>query len=290
MVIECKNREKGFKNTGAKEQCFFGLLIKAIIAVPGFSFATVAEAKDKAAWDTAIAAKQIFPLFEAEEFATANTEPTVFEGRSQSYETSGGKKKSTYSSMLGICSYNAIKSFNKSTVQIFEFTEDGAIKGIAEEDGSIRGQDIVLNVGRFIDPAGDKPSHAVITLNYKDYNQFEDKPAVLRPDGWGASDVFGIFDVDLVQVSASSTVIKLKVQEGCAGGGENVTALIATDFVVKNAAGAVQTVTFVPADSNGVYTLTGTGFVTGHTVGLNGVVSITGANYEAPEVLDVIVT
>jgi hypothetical protein len=38
---------------------------------------------------------------------------------------------------------------------------------------------------------------------------------------------------------------------------------------------------FVAADANGVYELTGTGFVTGNVVDLNGVVSQTEATYES---------
>lgn len=290
MVIECKNGNKGRKNTGAKEQCFFGIVVKMAVAIPGFSFPTATAAKTKTLWDTAIAAKQIYPLYEVEEFAIANTEGTSFEGRNQTYPTSGGKKKSTFSSMIGLCSYNALKSFDKSTVQVFEFTEDGAIKAVEKDDISIKGQDVVLNIGRFLDPAGDKPSHAVVTVNYKDYNEFEDNGAVLRPDGWDASDIFGIFDVSLVQVSASTTVIKLKAQEGCAGGDENVNVFVSGNLVVRSAAGAVKTTSFVTADSNGIYTLTGT-FATGDTISTDGVISVTGgANYEAPKPLTITVT
>jgi hypothetical protein len=287
---ECTSKDNATSNTGAREQCLEGLFIKPALAIPGFAFASVTEAKSKVAWDLAIKNKQIFPLYDVEELAAANTEDTFFEGRTRKYRTAQGKKVSTFSSFLGLCSHSALKSFNDKEMQLFEFTEDGVIKGVIQEDGKVKGQDVVLNIGKRLDATADRPPSTLVTVNYKDYNQFENDGAILRPDDWGASDIFGIFDVNLVQVSASATVIKVKVQEGCAGGGDNVTALIATDFVVKNAAGAVQTVTFVTADSNGVYTLTGTGFVTGHTVGLNGVVSITGANYEAPEVLAVIVT
>ena len=95
----------------------------------------------------------------------------------------------------------------------------------------------------------------------------------------------GIFDVQLAQVSATATTIKFTASAGCSGGGALVTSLIAANIVVKNAAGAIQTVSFVTADANGVYTLTGTGFANGHTVSLNGVVAQTTIMYESPEPL-----
>jgi hypothetical protein len=287
---ECKGSGGESKNTGAKEQCLEGLFIKPALAIPGFTFASATAAKDKANWDTAIAEKKIIPLYDVEELASANTEDTFFEGRTRQYRTASGKKVSTFSSFLGLCSHVALKSYHGKEMQLFEFTEDGAIKGVINDDGTIKGQDVVLNVGKRLDATADRPPSTLVTVNYKDHNQLEDNGAILRPDGWGATDIFGIFDVNIVQVSASATVIKVKVQEGCAGGGENLTSLEDGDLVVKNLAGAVQTVSFVSADADGIYTLTGTGFASNFTVGLNGVVTQTGISYESPEPLKITVT
>jgi len=71
-VIECKKAGSGFKNTGAKEQSFFGQMVRTAVAIPGFSFASATEAKSLTAWQTAIAEKKIFPLYEVEELASEN--------------------------------------------------------------------------------------------------------------------------------------------------------------------------------------------------------------------------
>lgn len=289
MVVECKNTNKGSKNTGAKEQCLEGVTIKTAVHVPGFSFPDTETAKSKAAWDAAIAAKKLFPLYEVEELATANTEDTFFEGRSRQYRTASGKKVSTYSSFLGACSHAALKSFNGKEMGLFELTEDGAVLGVVDEDGSIKGQDVVLSIGKRLAATGDRPPSTLVTINYKDFNQFEDTPAILRPD-WGASDIFGIFDVTLSQVSATATTIKLTVSDGCAGGGEYITSFLAANFIVRDETGAVETVSFVAPDTDGVYTLTGTGIASGYTVELNGVVTQSGTSYESPEKLTLTVT
>jgi len=287
---ECKNKKKAKKNTGAKEQCLEGLTIKTAVHVPGFSFESIADAKDKAKWDAAVALKKVIPLYEVEELASANTEDTVFEGRRNQFITSEGKKISSYNSFLSLCSHSALKSYHKSELGLFEFTEDGAIKGVINDDGTVKGQSIVMNVGKRIDPLADRPASTGVTLNYKDFNEFEDDGAIFRPEGWGADDLYGIFDITINQVSATSTEIKFTATDGCSGGDEEITSFLAANIVVKDLDGATESVTFVPADSEGVYTVTGTGFATGFTIGLNGVVTQTGTSYETPEPTKIKVT
>lgn len=290
VYVECKGSNGKSKNTGATEQCLEGLFTKPAVGIPGFSFESVEDAKDKSKWDAAVAAKKIFPLYDVEELASANTEDTVFEGRTRQYITSQGKKVSTFTSFLGLCSHSALKSFHKKDMQLFEFTEDGAIKGVINADGTVKGQDVVLNVGKRLDATADRPPSTPVTINYKDYNQFEDNGTVLRPESWGAGDLFGIFDVHLRQVSASATQIRLTTSTGCAGGDDLVTSFTLANITVRDLAGAVVTVTLVPADADGVYTLTGTNFATGFTVSLTGVVSQVGIAYESPEPLKITIT
>lgn len=285
---ECKVSSTAGKNTGAKEQCFEGLFIRPALAVLGFSFASADEAKDIANWNTAIAEKKIIPLYDVEEFASANTEDTFFEGRTKKYRTAIGKKSSTFSSFLGLCSHSALKSYHGKEMQLFEFTEDGAIKAVINADGSIKGQKVNLMVGKRVDATADRPPSTLVTVDYNDADEFEDNGAILRPT-WESSEIYGIFDVEIAQVSASATVIEVTVQEGCAGAGEKLTSLVDGDLVVKNGAGEIVAVSFVTADANGVYQLSGTGFTTGHTVSLNGVVSNLGMSYEAPQPLTITV-
>lgn len=95
----------------------------------------------------------------------------------------------------------------------------------------------------------------------------------------------GIFDVTLALVSASATSIKFTVDAGCAG--DVVSSLETANITLKTALGAAVIHSFVAADSNGVYELTGTGFVNGLVVDLNGVVAQTEASYESTAALTV---
>lgn len=280
---ECKTGESGLKNTGAKEQCLVGVTVRYAVGKPGFTFPNVAGVKSKTAWDTAVAAKNIFPLYDVNEFAIADTEATFYEGKVKRYETGRAKKIRTFRTIVGSCSYYALSTFNEKEMEVYEFTEDGYIKAVKTSTGTIKGQKAKINVGRLQDAIDGTPQSAVITINYSDFNEYEQNGANILTEDWSYTDLYGIFDVAINIVSASSTQIKFKVIEGCAGGGESVTTLESTDVIVKNASGAIQTVSFVTADTDGVYTVTGTGFATDFTVSLNGVVNSAGNSYEAIE-------
>lgn len=285
MYVECNADGTNFLNTGAIEQCLEGLTIRTAVAIPGFKFDSIEAAKNIDNWNAAIAAKQLFPLFEVEELASANTEDTVFEGRSRQYITANGKKISTYSSFLGLCSYRALRSFNKKDVQLFEFTEDKGIIAVhTESDGSIKGQDVVLNIGGRLPATADRPPSVLVTINYKDRDQLELHGAILRPT-WNPIEIQGIFDVTLVQVAATSTSITFKAITGCAGGDTALSSLESTDIELLDNSGDPHVFSFVEADADGVMELTGTGFASGFTVGLDGVVIKTEGVYESPSVL-----
>ena len=287
--VECHENKTGFRNTGAKKQCVLGKTVKFAFGVPGFKFASIEDAKDETKWNEAIAQKKLFPLFDAEEYAVADTEPTYWEGENTRIETSKGKKIRTFRSILGLCSYFALKSFDGQEGQIFEFTNDPGVKAILGDNGIVKGQTATLNVGRLQDSTGDMPQNAVVTVNYKDFNERENSGADLKTD-WSHLELFGIFDAHLELVSASATQIKVKVRTGCGAGDELITSLQNGELEVRNAAGALVTTTFVEADSEGIYTLTGTAFATNHTVSLVGVVSIDNQHYESAEPLKVTIS
>ncbi len=280
--VECGSKKRNHKNTGAKKQCILKKTIRYAVAVKGFSFDSIEAAKDKASWDAAVKAKKLFPLYDAEEYAIADTEAAYWEGENTRLETTAAKKIRTFRSVLGLCSYNALKSFDGQEMQAFEFTTDPGIKAVLTEDGKVKGQTVVLNVGRLQDSTAEMPQNATTTVNYKDFNEREDFGADLRSE-WSYLELYGIFDAFINIVSASATDIKFKVLSGCGSGDDLVTEFKSSDVEVRDASGAVVSVSFVEADPEGVYTVTGTGLATGYTIGLKGVVSIDDMSFETPE-------
>lgn len=280
--VECGTKKQGFRNTGAKKQCFLKKTVRYFVAVKGFKFSTIEDAKDIVKWNQAIAEKKVFPLYDAEEYAIADTEPTYWEGENTRIETSTGKKIRTFRSMISLCSYFNLKSFDGQEVQVFEFTTDPGFKAVSTANDEIKGQTATINVGRLQDTTSDMPQSTVITVNYKDFNERENNGVDLRTE-WNYLELFGIFDAFINVVSASATDIKFKVLAGCGSGDDIVTEFKSSDVEVRDTSGAVVSVSFVEADSEGIYTVTGTGLTTGYTIGLKGVVSIDDMSFETPE-------
>lgn len=291
ILKHCNEGAVSARNTGAKKQCLEGLTDRMYAARKGFMFATVADFENKAKWLEAIAEKNIVPLYKAYELTPENTEATVYETGDFVYETAPAVKKTSFESYLGFCSHRALKSYNNSTeyTQIFESTNKGEFIGVSSGLG-VKGQELSsLRVGIRNAPTKDKPAFTKVSLTYNDYNELEDNPVVIKT-GFLSSDLDGIYDVKLQQVEAISGRIEFTASVGCTAGENNITTLTAADIVVKTPGGVVSAVSFVSADSDGVYTLTGTGFANGYTVSLNGVITIVGICYEAEEPLVIQVT
>jgi len=277
VIVECSQEGVGNKNTGANEQCLEGVVIRHALATDEQEFATVTEAKSLAAWKADRDEKKIIPLYEIEELAVADTEDTFFEGNSK-YKTKNGKKIRTFNCFLGLCSHDALTSYNNKKMRVYEFTDAQEIKGTTPDGVKVRGQLVTITVGKRVDAMPDKPAYTPVTLEYSDYKEFENNGVILKPT-WSQIELNGIFDVRIHQVSASATSVKFTVDAGCAG--DVVTSFETADLTFKTAAGAAVTHTFVGADPDGVYEFTGTGFVAGNVVDLNGIVIQTEATYES---------
>jgi hypothetical protein len=277
VIVECSQEGVGNKNTGAKEQCLEGVVIRHALATDEQEFATVTEAKSLAAWKADRDEKKIIPLYEIEELAVADTEDTFFEGNSK-YKTKNGKKIRTFNCFLGLCSHDALTSYNNKKMRVYEFTDAQEIKGTTPDGIKVRGQLVTITVGKRVDAMPDKPAYTPVTLEYADYKEFENSGVILKPT-WSQIELEGVFDVRIHQVSASATSVKFTVDAGCAG--DVVTSFETADLTFKTALGVAVTHTFVGADPDGVYEFTGTGFVAGNVIDLNGIVVQTEATYES---------
>jgi hypothetical protein len=277
-IIECAQAEAQTLNTGAKEQCLTGPVIRHALAPTDQEFATAASAKTLADWRTAEANKEIIMLYEIEQLANADTDDTYYEARKK-YKTKNGKKIRTFESHLGACSHRALASYNGKKMRVYEFTDAQEIKACTVDGTKVRGQLVTIEVGKMVDATDDKPQYTPVILTYEDYKEFENGPVVLKPT-WSHIELQGIFDVQLTLVSASATSIKFKASAGCSGD-DVIKAFVNADVVLLNGSGIAHAHSFVAADADGVYELTGTSFANGFTVNLNGVVQKTEATYES---------
>lgn len=273
------------KNPGSRVQCFEGLAKTAWLTKETFSFATIAAAKTRAAAITGISGKDIKVLPYFADIQPSNTEPTykdtLYNGKFELTKAIVGEVIRIDTS---VCTQEYLISLSKAGyTRMFTLTNEQELLCDVQTDGSVKGRRLSsMNVGvRNGRTTADLP-FTNVTLNYE--SELFD---ILKTTG-DLTDLEGILDVVIKQVSASSTSVKFTVETDC--GGSLVKNLIAGNIIFKEAGGSVATATFVPADGDGVYEYTGTGFADDYTIELNGVVTIGEVFYESPVILVIAVT
>jgi len=284
ILVESNKATATARNTGANGQVLEGPVIKYAVATTEQEFASVSAAKTLATWKADVALKKIFPFFELEELAIGDTADTKFEGN-KSYTTAFGEKIRTFNMMIGLPSHNAVSSYNGKTMRLYEFTDKQEIKAISPDGIKVKGQLVTIEVGKRIDALKDKPAYTPVILKYKDFREFENDGHILKPEWSPVVEVKGIIDAVIEVVSHSATSVKFKVLENDTK--DPITSLEDGDILYKTAAGVAIETSFVIPDANGVYELTGTGFVTGDVLSGNGVLAKVEDSYE---VLDEIAT
>ncbi len=281
----CSGEINPQKNTGYKNNCIESKLQIPVLS-NGFEFPTVASFKTVADWKTALAAKSIVPLFPVYELADASTEDTKFENGNFSKVTAKGVEKITFECYLSVAAYAALKSYEDlgNYGELFEFNEDGDYSGIYSSDGiKVRGRKIKsLSVTR-IRATKDKVPYVKGEITFADKDDV--LGSVIVKSNLVDDDLEGIFDVGLQQVSASATSIKFTAKAG----NSFVTSLVEAGLEVKDLTGAVVTTSFVAPGVDNTYEFTGTGFATGFTISVKGVVVQSTIMYEGLEPLSITV-
>lgn len=280
----CGNETTPVKNIGGIDQCLEKPVKRLYAAKDTFSFPDKTTFKTKAAWLAAINNKDLKALPLNENPEENNTEAAIKNGAHRDYTLKDAVAGSNYRIDASICTYEAIKSLENSEYKrLFEVTFDEEVTCDVQDDGSIKGRKITsLNVPLRARATAEDVPFTGINVKFA-----SDLFSILKTD-FNPTELEDIFDVNLAQVSASSTEIKVTVSTHCAG--SLISSLEDGDLIVKDDQGAAQSVTFTAADANGIYTLTGTGFAIGYTVELNGVVAKGNYNYEDVEPLSITVS
>ena len=280
----CETGTGSVKNIGGKKQCLEAPVKTYALAKDGFTFPDVTTAKTKAAWDAAIENKDIIPFPYVEGIEANNTDAAIRNGRYRDYTLKEAVRGSTYRQDLAICTHEAVKSFeNSEYTRIFRITADDEVTCEVLDDGKVKGEALTSFIVGIRQEATDADvPFTNIQVKYK-----KELFSILKPS-FDISELDGVYDVVLEQVSASATSIKFKAKTACSG--NSISSLESADIVVKDDEGQAQTVSFVAPDSDGVYEVTGTAFATGYTVEIDGVVAKTDIFYEAIEPLTITVS
>jgi len=282
----CSSDENPKKNTGFKDNCIESKLSIPVIS-NGFAFDDIADFKDVASWRAAIAAKSIVPLFPVYELADASTEDTLFESGNFSKVTSKGTEIITFECYLSVAAYAALKSYEElgNYGELFEFNEEGDYSGIFASDGTkVKGRKITSMEVTRIRATKEKVPFVRGRIVFSDKDDV--LGAVLVESDLEDGNLQGIFDLDLESVSSSSSSIKFKVKSG----GTLVNSLEDGDLLVKDSAGDTQVISTVTPGADGIYEVTGTGFETGSTLEINGVITQSTIIFEGVEPMPITIT
>ena len=285
-----KKGENKPRNTGIKNSDVTESLLDILILSNGFAFDNVQAFENKQQWKDAIKAKKIVPLYDVYELADASTEDTKFESGNFSKITEKGVEKITFECFLNHYAYQALKSYEESSYkEVFEFNKDADYSGIKDaDDVRVRGRKVKSISFTRKRATKDKPAHITGEIVYEDKDDTLINDVVITRSDLIKDDLDGIYDINLIQSSATSTVIKVKATSGCCGD-TYVDALGANDFIIKDASGSVQSVTFEEANFDNEYTFIGSGFTSGFTVEINGVVVQPDVFYEGVQPLTITV-
>lgn len=269
----CGGDNSTTKNTGGKKQCLEGAVRTYVLSKSNFKFDSLADAKSKTKWDEAKSNKDVVVFYDIEELEPNNTEVQIKNGRYSDYKIKDAIKGVNYTHYLSTCSHEAVKSYeNSDYTKVFRITDNNELLCEANQDGSIQGEPLKsIIVGIREDAPADGVPSTKIQLKFDSYVL-----SIIEPE-FDLTDYEGIYDVNLTLISASTTSIKVKASTACSG--SEVDSLVTANFIIRDGAGAVQSVSFVPP-VDGVYEFTGTGFTTGFTVELNGVIAQTEIMYE----------
>lgn len=268
------------KNLGGKKQCIEGAVLTGFLARNDFSFPTLKDAKDPIKVKAAIAAKNLVPLPEFETVEDENTEATTVEKRSKTIISKQGVAGSKYGIDASMCTYSALKTYQDSEyTRIFEITDadNEEMTCDIDEEGKVFGRKLTSTiVGLRTRTSLENDASVPLSLKFA-----KDTYDIIATGGKFA-DFEGVFDVVFeIEGVPTATVVKFKVLSGCSG--RVIKSFEDGDVELRNALGAVESVTFTAPDANGVYTLTGTAIANGYKLSTKGVVTKPEGNYESPE-------
>ena len=263
--------------TKTAKQCLETVTVLYILAKEDQKFASAESFKTRADWDTAIEAGEIAPLWEIYEFANANTDATFYESRNFKKQTTKATKMYEAEVYLGLCGHKLLKSYDSSEfTRLYEVTEDGAIIGVKQSDGTIKGQSLKeFTVGIRNNATTDKVPNTKISITFTDYEELEDNPMVVIPNFNPVIDLEGIEQVEVSILEApvpSATGFSAEVLSVC--GGSIDIDFKTEDFLILNGDGTEVTPTSIERTAKtDIYVIVAVGLSGVISFGLNGTVT-----------------
>lgn len=235
-----------------------------ILTAPDFSD-SIADLALQATWDAGIKAGTVFPLTGLDGYEDQSSEDGIYEAASGNRKLlKRGKTRYRFQFDVPFSVHRTLmRDFNNADLRVF-FVRNGKLD-FYNDNGTGKGYSLsMLNIGRMQEvPAdGSTPGFTPIFMDLSDYREHDMYGELLEPT-WNVNDLEALIDVELEEVSASSTEVVVRVfsADGYDSAGATkkvaIKGIIEGDFVT-----GFGTATGFTDNANGTYTFTGTGFTT----------------------------
>lgn len=171
-----------------------------------------------------------------------------------------GKYKFLFSISESMCLHKAMYTHRSTNGRMFILDADDQLLGTLASNGDFKGLAYdMLNTEKFKWNDGSVVTTSPVMVSLTDFKEIDQRGNLLEANFIG--DLVRLADVELKQISGSTTVVKVTVKTECDG--TDLAGLVTADFVLTKASdGTAQTV--VVTYVNNQYVLTGTGLVTGN--------------------------
>jgi hypothetical protein len=187
-----------------------------------------------------------------------------------------GKYRFRFHIVESLCLHKAMFTHRATSGRAFMFDLKGQIIGTEKANGKIAGVSLnLLNTEKLLLSDGSISTKTPVYVVLKDNLDIDERGVTIKSN-W-LNDLVPLSDVTLTVESASSTEVVVSVKTSCDG--IPVNGLVDADFVLLDGSGAAQSIDSLTED-DGVYTLVGTGLVTG-TVNLVSAANLSLTGFES---------
>lgn len=274
------------KNLGLSKCNLLPALIKGMITTPrGFTI-TAANALLVAQWQNGLllspALRSYFwPLFKG---FKDNSEKTVYEENElAALKVRDGRYQFMFEIKESLCTHKAMQSHSgNATARVFFIDVENNIIGTTDDSGiTFKGFNVeLLNAEKLLFSDGKISTKSPVYVCLADNKELDVNGMMVAAVPLSAN-LNRLTDVTLAQVGVlAATIVQCTVKATCDG--TSIDGLVAGDFSIKTAAGAVHAITALAQDAvTGIYSLTSATAVIGDILSIVGPAALTIQAYEA---------
>ena len=263
----CTDSFGNIGSQGCQKNNPFTDAVSLIIATKGFEFASFTSFATQADWETAIKAKQVFPLHGIVEFEDQSEDVQYYETASGvRIPRRQGKYRYMYMYNLPLEVHKALQTFRNASVEVFVVDSAGNVSGYSPDGVKVKGMSVGMINPEKMKPAlqDNTPAFSPLAIDMADEKQWNEQGVFVTP-GWSPLLLEPVSSVELSVVSATATNIVIKVGyfQGIAPDGSDdlvgISGIEEADFVWAT----TNPDPGMTDNGDGTYAFSGTGMVSG---------------------------